>query len=225
VYNDEDYTLTADEKESVELFFKIEEGSTSALVEGLTNALSAFAKKAAGKMEPKHYLTLALIAAVGYAAPEIYQAKINAQAETDKANASAKSEEFHQAQETERMRILADAVRQVPKAAAVIESRKDTIEKIAKSVKGSEKVILPDQTIITEQVAKELFPRSKRRVAVQERLDGPYSVRGVIDHNGEIKAKIVDGDGKEHLAEFSNLDKQLKDALFEALSEFFNDLR
>lgn len=220
VYGDNTTLLSKEEKDSLELFFKIREGSSDGEPINLTEVLKTIVNAAKEKMEPKHWIIVVSIAAAAWATPNIVrtfvEANTNIEIEkmrNEQALAQAGAEGVRQKEETKRFEILADVVKKVPVARDVLESHDKTNEKLSKSIKGNEKVILPDKTEVTETIAKELYPKSKRRTPVDIQMNGEYRIHSIERNSDVLRVKILDSQGVQFSATAPLANQDLLDAI------------
>ncbi|GEM_PF-6668211 len=222
VYEDEFYTLSQEEKDSLELFFRISEGCSELFPKNLTDILNKIVEKAAAKMEGRHYVIATLVVATTYGTitineaiqnAETERAKIAAQAQVDVAREQADINRDNA--ETERLRLIAQIIENNIPAKKAAESTERVNESIAKSVKREESVTMSDSTVITEKVAKELYPRSKRRSAQEIRMDGIYTIDRVDKKGDDLRIEFSTSDGaRKFVASANDLPQDQQEMLF-----------
>ncbi|MBX3016860.1 MAG: hypothetical protein KF767_03140 [Bdellovibrionaceae bacterium] len=214
VYEDSNHPLSDEEKARLEIVFKVEEGSTG-ITAYIGDALKAFGTEAGKRVNitGRHLVVISLVAAVGYAAPEIHgklrdaeveKVKIREQNETERAKIQAEVQKF------EAIKAVALSTSKGREALSIVE---DSTKKIAQSVTGAEKVTMNDGSEITEKVAKEIYPRKPRRKYDQVQLNGIYQIKTFALEGGG-KITIQSAEGKTFYAEFDASNTELKDTLY-----------
>lgn len=220
VYEDEFYTLSQEEKDSLELFFKVSPGSSDLTPKNLIEILNKIVEKASAKMEGRHYVVVALIAAATYGTKIVNDSIQNAETERAKIAAQAEVDVARENAETERLRLIAQIVENSVPAKKAAESAERVNESIAKSVKREESVTLSDSTVITEKVAKEMYPRSKRRSAQDIRMDGIYTIDRVDKKGDDLRIEFSTPDGtRKFTANANDLPQDQQEVLFRSTTK------
>jgi len=202
-YDDESRTLSKEEKDDLELFFEISAGSTGAAAKNSAEVFERILLKALEKMPRKHVAVVVTVGAIGFGSFKLLDRMIASHERIAIAETQAQivhEQTAQSQQDTERMRMLYNLSTSNAAVVKALEATEAAHEAIAKSIKGHEKVIMPDKekTEITEQVAKEFFPKSKRRKPEVIRMDGIYTIKEVKNREGELRLTIADVNGKEY---------------------------
>lgn len=199
VHGDEHYELSQNEKDSLEIFFKIDAGSSLLRDLNLEDVLNTIVKEACKKMEGKHIVTVATVLAASFTIFYVSREYLD----NKKDIATIEASQAEETEETRRMEILASVIRQVPEAKKSLEATDRFNESVAKSLKPGEKVTMPDETEINDKTAKEFYPRAPRRTAEPIRIDKLFTVTNIGDGDQAFTVKIVDEVGKEFSATLS----------------------
>ncbi len=215
VYDNEKHQLSQEEKDSLEIFFRVSSGSSNVKPENIYEVLNNISLAAVGKIGKREVMVLSLIAAVAWGSVT-HLGKMEEEA-TRRANDRIELERSKE--ETKRMEIITSLVKENIKFKKAIESGDRFTESIAKSVKRNEKVTLPDSTEITEVVAKELYPKSKRRKASDFRMDGEYFVDRFDMRIEENRVEFYDGDGKHWVATVPPDNAEMMNAFYEGVGK------
>lgn len=219
VYEDELYTLAQEEKDSLELFFKVSPGSSDLTPNNLIEVLNKIVEKASAKMEGRHYVIVALIAAATYGTKVVNESIQNGETERARISAQVQTDTSRDNAENERLRLILDIMNKSAPAKKAAESAERVNESIAKSVKREESVKLSDETIVTEKVAKEMYPRSKRRSAQEMRMDGSYTIDRVDKKGDDLRIEFSTTDGKrKFLATANDLPQDQQEVLFRSIN-------
>lgn len=141
VYDDEHKILSKYEKDDLEIFFKIEKGSSIIDPENIQKILELIVEHGLKKMNANHVIVLTLIIVAGWTVPSTIQKWIESSSlvEIEKAKIESHRDENkdHQDHETERLKIIRDIITSKPAAQKALESVDRVHEAIAKSVKGN----------------------------------------------------------------------------------------
>lgn len=226
VYEDESYNLSPEERDSLELFFKVSAGSSDLTPKNLIEVLNKIVEKAAAKMEGRHYVIVALIAAATYGTTiindsiqlaETERSRIGSQAEIEMAQIQAAIQ--RDAAENERLRLMNQVILQSVPAKKAAESAERVNESIVKSVKREESVTLADKTVVTEKIAKEMYPRSKRRSAQEIRMDGVYVIERVDKKGDDLRIEFLTPDrSRRFVANANELPQEQQEVLFRSIN-------
>lgn len=218
VHNDETKTISRTEKDKLELFFHVGKGSADTEATNLIDILKYIIDKAAEKMEPKHYIIMVTSVVAVWQAGDVARTWVEQNSAIQREQITSQERTLQDEEETERLQIIRDIVDQKQNITKLIESVDRTNEALAKSVKEGESVVLPDSTNVTEDIAKELYPRNKRRTSVEIQMNDNYYITSFDRENDEIKIKIRLPSGEEYGAEASSTNQDLLDALAQALA-------
>lgn len=171
-YNDANHRLTNEEKESLEIIVKVEQGSSD-LFASLKGAIEVFAKEAANKMESKHIVTVVLGAALMWTSHAAWNSYLDQQVKIK----SMDVQTYSSTQETERMKVLRDIVKDKPVLQVVQENSEETYDKILRTAVSADSIQIGSEVIKKEEV-KQLI-KSTRKAPVETRLDGACQIRKV----------------------------------------------
>lgn len=214
VYEDELYCLSQEEKDSLELFFQVSAGSSGVEPKNLPGILNLIVEKASAKMEGRHFVVVALIAAATYGTIKVNEANNKTSEEIARIEATGDRDRA----ENERLQILKSIIERNEPAKKAAESAERVNESVAKSVKREESVTFSDSTIITEVVAKEMYPRSRRRTAQEIRMDGLYTIERVDKKSDDLRIEILNTDGRKFTAAANDIGIEQQQVLFNAVN-------
>tara|TARA_B100000700_G_scaffold193440_1_gene212998 strand:+ start:1401 stop:2450 length:1050 start_codon:yes stop_codon:yes gene_type:complete len=176
--------LTKDDKDALELWIKVDEGSSLFSVD-FQQLLERFVDRVGDKVTPKSLVIIALIVAAGYVGDSSFKSYVEnrrltriAELESQERIAELEERQYADRLDVERMQILADATRDEPRAANIREYADEARLGVMKSLRGSEEASVAGVTLDGE-VATELT-KNARREAHEVRLDGLYRVH-VVD--------------------------------------------
>lgn len=198
-YNDaRSILLTEADRRALDILIQISPGSTKATVD-LKDALKQLVKGAVNKMDAKHYIILAMVGAVAWTSTTMWKDYLQSQSDVKKANIQvAMSQE-----ETRRLQIFAEAVKQVPHVAVVASDANEARNKILKSAKSADSIEVAGQNLTKDQAAQ--LSRSSRSHSEEVRLDGEYRIIKVDSSNADhFKVYLLSKEGKSFPAELTD---------------------
>ncbi|VXC72079.1 conserved hypothetical protein [Pseudomonas sp. 8Z] len=198
--------LTQDEKDALELWIKVEAGSSKFTVD-FQALLERFVEKAGDKLTPKSLVIIALIVATSYFGTSAFKSYLEerritrvAELQSEERIAELESRRYADEADIKRMQILADAVRDEPRAANVREYAEDAHRDLVRSVRKAEESSIGGLQIEGE-LASELT-KNARRESKEIRLDGRYRVQTVDASQIDVfKIRVKDEEtGEEFIA-------------------------
>ncbi|MFV8258264.1 hypothetical protein ACNQKP_10670 [Bdellovibrio bacteriovorus] len=212
VYGDETHLLSKDEKEQLEIFVKVAEGSSD-LIANLGKAFNKMVEEGMKRMESKHIaivLTTATVSLGGYfIADRYFQYK-------EAANKEAVTQTMT-TQETERLKIIRDIVAEKPAVEAAISAGKSLGDKAVKAIKPDETVEKEGEKLNYADV-REKFKRT-RNTPEEIEFTGLYYVKEVkVSEHGEFFATLESTEsGEICTAKIAGTESRLKDGILSAL--------
>jgi len=198
--------LTQDEKDALELWVKVDVGSSRFTVD-IQALLERFVEKAGDKVTPKSLVIIALIVATGYFGDSSFKNYMEerrltrvAELQSEERIAELEAKRYAESLDVQRMQILADAVKDEPRAANIREYADDAHRDLVRSVRKAEESSIGGVTIEGE-VANELT-KNARRESKEIRLDGRYRVQVVDASQIDVfKIRVRDEEsGEEFIA-------------------------
>lgn len=216
--------LTQDEKDALELWVKVDVGSSRFTVD-IQALLERFVEKAGDKVTPKSLVIIALIVATGYFGDSSFKNYMEerrltrvAELQSEERIAELEAKRYAESLDVQRMQILADAVKDEPRAANIREYADDAHRDLVRSVRKAEESSIGGVTIEGE-VANELT-KNARRESKEIRLDGRYRVQVVDASQIDVfKIRVRDEEsGEEFIAmvQDDSLDNRNKAVIREA---------
>jgi hypothetical protein len=161
--------LTDEDKYKVEVLVQVLPGSSGYKVD-LQQILEKFVEGVAGKVTGKQVVILAIAGGLMWTSHSAWKSYL--QHQKDVRNIEA--QQFAGSQETEKMRILASAMKQEPHVVTVKVDAEEMYNTMLKAASKSQQAHLPGATIKGSE-AKQLV-RAKRTPSTEVRLDGRYRV-------------------------------------------------
>lgn len=182
--------LTDDDRRALNIFVQISPGSTEATID-LKDAFKKLVEGAINKMEAKHFVILAMIGAISYSTNTMWKDYLHSQNETKKAELQVALTR----EESRRLQIFADATKLVPHANTLAIDANEFRNKILKSAKAADSIVVAGQNISREQATN--LVRNTRSQSEEVRLDGEYRIVKVDSSNPDhFKVFLVDKNGK-----------------------------
>lgn len=220
-YNSPHKRLTNEEKSALEIRVKVEPGSSIFSID-MQQLLERLCHELVGKMDPTTIVISVLGAGVIWGGVSSYKSYLDHR--TQVRQTEIKSEEnrvlieqlkFGQEQETQRAKVLADALGQNARLQTIANISEDTKASLIKRSSGAD-IIEIQGVELTGQVAEELV-KNARRKSEELRLDGLYRILNVDSSNPEeFKVKIrCQSSGDEFVAKVQ--DRTLERLHLEAL--------
>lgn len=189
-------SLTQSERKSLEVVFKVEEGSSNLLGDA-AGALTEFAKGAVGKMDSKQIILLVLGAGILFGGYHLADTYMNNQAKMVENDAKAKQAELEEKNRHEITLELLKNNRELVKAANDSEA---AITKFLVSVKDAEKASVGEKVTLKKKDLEELA-KPERKVTALKRLDGDYTISSLKRKADDIHLTVHNAkSGKEFSA-------------------------
>jgi hypothetical protein len=181
-YNNPDIkSLSADEKSRLEMVVTVGPGSSLLEPDNIVEIAKEFIKAVGDKMEPKHWIAVALIFALGYFGNTAYEHYLETQKEIKLEQ--AKNEDQKQIIQgmldaskanNENVKLLIQASKTSPEAANVYATSQDANDAKTRVARRSEHAKINSVTLTGEQAAA--LVANPRQQAVEIRLDNKYRV-------------------------------------------------
>lgn len=210
VYEDESYSLSQDERDRLEVFFRVEPGS-SWITGRIDKALEAFGTAAGKNVKGTHLVVITVVGALALGSPIV----LGKMQEEQTARSKIESEERVRMAEVLHREELLKIAMDNPIASRALEIADQATKALAQSVKRGETVQMRDGTVVSESVAKEIYPRKPRRKSLAIQMNDNYLVKSFqIDGAGTVE--IESSDGQVYTAAFDVDNTSLREALFKA---------
>lgn len=173
--------LTREERDALEYDIKVRPGSTNLSGDPKT-FLKELALAAAAKMDAKHFIIIALIAAIGYFGESGWNHYLQERVEMRKVETSSSDTKemlntlnFVVGQNTEQQKILAKALGASRKAADIDDTADDARRALLKSIPEDATATVPGKNLVPGYVARELAknPRNEARTV---KVRGQFSI-------------------------------------------------
>jgi hypothetical protein len=161
--------LTEEDRDNLEIVVKVNEGSSEYIAE-LAEHFTEIAKQAVGKMESKHILISILGCATIWGGSEVAKAKLSADLEATKSEQAVHLSQ----QETERLKIMASAMKQSTVIAETKTNFEATQTKMLKAVKPGDSVVIRDVPINSVQAAE--ITQKDRAESIEKYMSGTFRV-------------------------------------------------
>ena len=212
VYNDPTHRLTKEEQDDLEIFVEVKHGS-SELEANLGVAFNKIFIEGIKKMNSRDVMIVLTVATVVIGSYFISDNYFEHQKQINQQNVIQTMTQ----QETERLKVLKDIVREKPVAEKVIESGKNLGDTALKAIKPGETVEKEGVTTTYEEV-KEKFKRT-RTTPEEIEFSGMFYVNRIeVSETGEFNASIENSDsGEVCLAKINITEQGLKDSVLGAL--------
>ena len=182
--------LTVDEKRALDIFVQVSPGSTQAKAI-LKDAVKKIVQGAVNKMQARHYVIIAMAGILAWTSDSMWKNYLSIQSEEKKA-------ELHVAlskEESKRLEIFSEAIKQVPHVASINSDADEFRNKILKSGKSADHIVVAGHEISKDQAR--LMARSKRTSAAEVRLDGQYRILKVDSSKADFfRVELLGTDGK-----------------------------
>lgn len=199
VYGDPSKRLTDDEKKSLELTVKVEQGSSIFNVE-LSDAARNLAQALINKMDAKSIAILILGAGLIWSGHSLFAQHLETQrivkmesAKNERDREVFANMQFMSEQETKRLEVISNLIKQNQQLSRINEIAKESKTNLIKSFSGADEINIEGIFITGEQA--ESLTRNARSESVQTRIDGAYKVVRVDSSNPDIfKVKISNRD-------------------------------
>lgn len=180
-------SLTDKERDALEIVIKIKPGSSD-VTAIITDALKEFAKGAASKVTGNQVVVIVLTCALSWAGHSSWKAYLQSQKERDVAKAELATRKFAGEEETKRMQIMADAVKQVPKLQHVRTDAEEVYNTMLKGASKARSVKIAGHELKQDEV--KALVRPSREVSIDVRLDGEYRI--VSFDNSKLGQYVVE---------------------------------
>ncbi|MCA8198308.1 hypothetical protein [Burkholderia vietnamiensis] len=194
-YNNPDIkSLTAEEKSQLEMVVTVGPGSSFLEPDNIVEIVKEFIKAVGDKMEPKHWIGVALIFALGYFGNTAYEHYLESQKEVKLQQ--AKNDEQKQMIQgmldaskanNENVRLLIQASKTSNEAANVYAASQDANDAKTRVARRSEHARINGVTLTGEQAGA--LVANPRQQAVEIRLDGTYKILKV-DNTDPLAYKV-----------------------------------
>jgi hypothetical protein len=174
VYGKSAKSLTTEERNALEIVFKIEEGSSN-VVADLSGFFVELGKNAMEKMTGKQVVTVVLGVAALWGSASSYEAYLQGQQK------STEEENRHQ--------ITLQLIQQQPKLMEIQNEQVATYTNILKSVSDAQQVTLDKTTLTTAQL--ETITKQERQTTELKRIDGLYLISSLKIKQDSYKIDVL----------------------------------
>ncbi|WP_322047435.1 hypothetical protein [Paraburkholderia sp. J67] len=188
-------SLTADEKARLELVVTVGPGSSLLEPDNVVEIVKEFIKGVGAKMEPKHWIVISLIFALGYFGNTAYEHYLDSQKEVKLQQ--AKNDEQKQIIQgmldagktgNENVKLLIEASKTSPAAANVYATSHDANDAKTRVARRSEQAKINGVTLTGEEAGA--LVANPRQQAVEIRLDGKYRVQK-LDNTDPLAYRVT----------------------------------
>lgn len=202
VYNQTDSRhLKAEERQDLEFKAKVEEGCTKIDID-LTEIMKKTVEVLGAKMEGKHVVALGVAGMALWATTSSIKSHYDAVIKTKEVQEETVKATTLSQEETKRMQIMADALRQQPVLADIQKDANDSRISLLKGISDADSIEINGITF-TKKDAK-VIASTKRSTSNEIQINGNYKILEVnttLPDEIKIKVKHID-DGKEFWAKF-----------------------
>jgi len=189
-------SLTNSDKQAVELFFKITEGTTG-IEAALEKAIETITAKVSEKMEPKHFIGVVLSVALLWTGQSCWRTWLQTQKEMKQIEHETESRQFASKAEYQKMELIADLAKRVPQVQAVKENAEEMYNNVLKSVSDADSVSIAGINDISGKTVRALIKNEPVK-SKEVRLDGAYRILKVdSSKNDSFKVNVRDTDTSE----------------------------
>lgn len=180
-------SLTSAEKQSLELLFKISEGTTG-IQAALENAVEKITEKVVNKMESKHIAAVAISAALLWTGHSCWSSWLQHQKEIKQIEHDVESRQFASEEEYKKMKLISDLAAHVPQLNAVKAKSEDMYNNVLKSVSDADTVSIAGIEDISGKTVQALVKTETEKTKAV-RIDGAYRILKV-DASKESSFKV-----------------------------------
>lgn len=179
--------LTDDEKNKIELAVQVSPGSAKFDID-LQKIFEKFVEGVSTKMESKHVVILAIAGGLMWTGNTAYKNYLQNQKDIK----GIEMQKFAGDEETKRMKIFADAMKQESHVIAIKADSEEMYNKILKAGAGAKKIHIPGASLDGADAKKLIAP--KRTASTEVRLDGIYRVLDIDNSKlGQFDVKVTNG--------------------------------
>ncbi|HIJ95818.1 MAG TPA: hypothetical protein HPP94_08805 [Desulfuromonadales bacterium] len=198
-YNETNHRLSDDEKKSLEIFVKVEPGSSD-FTAMLNKAVETLTKGAVNEMQAHHYVIIIVASILCLTGTVMWRAFLKHRSEIKQADLDlALSQE-----ESHRLEILGNAIKREPYVGIVQKDSEEFHNAVIKCGKTTDRFIVADQYVNGEQAG--IMARNSRSQSEEVTLNGEYRITKVDSKDPDVFKVYLVGNG---LKEFSaTLDRQ-----------------
>lgn len=193
--------LTEEERKSLELTVKVTPGCSD-LGTILESALKELAKGVASKVDGTQVVIMVIGCALIWGGVSAWKAYLQRQKERDISTQGAISAQFASSQETERMKILADALTKEPRLKLAKEGAEEVYNKVLKGAASADEATIAGHAIKRSEL--KLLVRTSRSASQVVTLNGDYRVLKVDNSNPDhFKVDLEYQDGRKFNAKLA----------------------
>lgn len=187
-YDQANRRLTDTEKKSLEIFVKVEPGSSDYKAI-LSKAVETLTKGAVNEMESTHYVIIIVSSILCLSGVVMWRQYLKYRSDAKKADLDlALSQE-----ESRRLEIFGNAVKREPYVESIMLDSDEFRNAVIKSAKSADTILVADQLISKEQAEK--LVRSTRVASQETRIDGEYRITKVDSKDPDFFKIYLVGNG------------------------------
>lgn len=186
-------SLTISDKQSLEIFFTISDGSTE-IWAALERAIDRISEKVSDKMEPKHVIAVVVSVGLLWAGTSCWSSWLQNQKEIKQLDHETESRQFASESEFKKMKLIADLATRVPQVNAVKEESEIMYNNVLKSVSETDTVSIAGIENISGNTVKKLI-KSEPEKTNSVRMDGSYRILKVDsskDRSFKVNVRNID---------------------------------